>query len=112
MYVYIYTVRSYTYVYIHTYISVRSLRRKSASLRVYATYVCIYIYSTLIHICIYTYIHQCAELTKEVSKLKGIRDKLEQAGDLKKKLQEKDEETDKLLEQVSACAHMCMHVSI
>lgn len=43
-----------------------------------------------------------------MTKLKSMRDKLEQAGDLKKKMQEKEQESDKLLEQVVSPALLCL----
>lgn len=47
---------------------------------------------------------RCEELEKEVSRLKGFQAKLEQAGDLRKRLQEKEQELDKMLEQARPLA--------
>jgi len=43
---------------------------------------------------------EVSELTASVARLKGYKDKLEQAGELKRLLQEKDEEAETLIEQL------------
>ena len=48
---------------------------------------------------------RCEELEKEVVRLKGFKEKLEQAGEMKKRLNEKEQELDKMLEQVFLAIH-------
>ena len=47
------------------------------------------------------YKSEAAELTAEVSRLRGYKEKLEQAGDMRRRLQEKEEESESLMEQLA-----------
>ena len=49
---------------------------------------------------------RCEELEKEVVRLKGFKEKLEQAGEMRKRLNEKEQELDKMLEQVFLFIHL------